>query len=446
MRSTFSITIIFMSLLLAVFGNAAVSADFGAAAQTENVWTLGAYNKHQGWPLTSPDGAVTVILSGGSDADFSSGAIELHGSSMYGGRSLVTGEGAIDMRGLVLAQGDRRIKVTALSIGPCFLYEKAGISAFYADHVVMVGYKAFARAKQLGEVSLSGTASVLPDGYSPTHPSIRCGVFSDCPALTNMTLSLPLLSIGSAAFAGTDKLAVDVADLVPKGVTNIGACAFLHAASLRGTLETTAVRSVGTRAFQNAGFDEIRLGCDVVLKEFPSGSSSGGKAYGVFTLCPNLTNLEIRAHGLVSLGNLNFGDSPVLRRAAFDAPLLESLGATRGCCNAMPSLEKIELNTPVLRRVGDSWPPFNASHRLREVVWRSEPPAPWVVKRIMKGVPAVANVAESGKKCVFRVPHDSESWKALASEFEGREAEFAPPGCLGVVFASSRKAWMIPID
>ncbi len=432
-----------MSLLLAVSGNAAVAADFGAAAQADNVWTLGAYRKNAGWPLTSPDGAVTVILSGGRDADFSSGAVELHGSSMYGGRSLVTGEGAIDMRGLVLAQGDRRIKVAALSIGPCFLYEKAGISAFYADNVVKVGYKAFARAKQLGEVSLEGTASVLPDGSSPTHPSIRCGVFSDCPALTNMTLSLPLLSIGSAAFAGTGKLAADVADLVPKGVTNIGTCAFLHASSIRGTLETTAVRSVGARAFQSAGFDEIRLGCDDSLKSFPSGGSSGGNAYGVFTQCPNLTNLEIRAHGLLSMGNLNFGDSPALRRAAFDAPKLESLGSTRGCCNGMPALERMEMNTPVLREVGESWPPFNASRRLCEVVWRSDAPSPAVVKRIMKGVPSVSNASEGGKKCIFRIPRGNESWKALASEFEGREAEFAPPGCLGVVFASSRKAWVV---
>ncbi len=417
--------------------------SLAVSVRADNVWTLGAYRKNAGWPLTSPDGAVTVFLSGGRDADFSSGAIELHGSTAYGGRSVVTGEGAIDLRGLVVAQGDRRIAVTSVAIGPCFLYEKDGITTFHAENVVKVGYKAFARAKQLGEVSLSGTATVLPDGSSPTHPSIRCGVFSDCPALTNMTLDLPLLSIGSAAFAGTGKLAADVADLVPKGVTNIGACAFLHAASLRGTLETTAIRAVGTRAFQSAGFDAIRLGCDDGLKEFPSGSSSGGKAYGVFTLCPNLTNLEIRAHGLVSLGNLNFGDSPALRRASFDAPLLESLGATRGCCNAMPALEVIELNTPVLRQVGDSWPPFNASHRLQVVIWRSDPPAPWVVKRVMKGVAPVANVAETGKKCVVRVPKGNKEWKALASEYEGREAEFAPQNCLGVVFASSRKAWMV---
>ena len=61
----------------------------------------------------------------------------------------------------------------------------------------------------------------------------------------------------------------------------------------------------------------------------------------------------------------------------------------------------------------------------------------------MKGVAPVSNVAETGKKCVLRVPRGNEKWKALASEYEGSEAEFAPPGCLGVVFASSRKAWMI---
>ena len=435
MKSMFDIHVFFAALFAVLVASMSASA--------ENVWTLGAYRKNAGWPLASPDGAVTVILSGARDADFSSGAIELHGSTMSGGRSVVAGEGAIDLRGLVIAQGDRRIKVTSVTIGPCFLLGKAGITAFHADNVVKVGLKSFARAKDLGEVSLEGTADTLPDGVAATHPSNRAGVFSDCPALTNLTLKLPLVSIGSVAFAGTSKLAVDVADLVPPGVTNIGTCAFLHAASLRGTLETTAIRSVGARAFQSAGFNEIRLGCSDALKEFPSGGASGGKAYGVFTLCPNLTNLEIRAHGLVSLGNLNFSDSPALRRAAFDAPQLESLGATRGCCNGLSALEKIELNTPALRRVGDSWPPFNASHRLKEVVWRSDPPPPAVVKRIMKGVAPVSNIAEAGKRCVLRVPRGNEEWKALASEYEGREAEFAPPGCLGVVFASSRKAWMV---
>jgi len=413
------------------------------AAQAENAWTLGAYEKHAGWPLTSPDGSVTVFLGGGPGADFSSGEVELCACENYGGRSRVRGSGEIDMRGLVIAQGGRRIPVVSLSIGRFFLIGKGGIRAFYADNVAKIGAKSFARAKDLGEVSISGTADNLPDGSSAMHPSNRAGVFSDCPALTNMTLSLPLASIGSVAFAGSSNLAGDVARLVPKGVTNIGACAFLHASSLRGTLETAAVRGVGARAFQSAGFDEIRLGCDDGLAEFPPGGASGGNAYGVFTLCPNLTNLEIRAGGLVSMGNLNFGDSPALRRFAADAPKLQSLGGTRGCCNGMPALEKVELNTPVLREVGDSWPPFNASRRIVEVAWRSDAPSPAVAKRIMTGVPAVSNAAAEGKKCVFRIPRGNESWKALASAFEGREAEFAPPGCIGVVFASSRKAWVV---
>ena len=413
------------------------------ASQAENVWTLGSYEKHVGWQLISPDGAVTVFLRGGSAADFSSGEVTLCACENYGGRSQVRGSGAIDMRGLVIAKGDRRISVKSLSIGSFFLLGKDGISAFYADNVAKIGVKSFAKAKDLGEVFISGTADILPDGSSAMHPSNRGGVFSDCPALTNMTLSLPLVSIGSVAFAGSSNLAGDVARLVPNGVTNIGACAFLHASSLRGTLETTAIRSVGARAFQSAGFDEIRLGCDEGLTEFPPGGASGGNAYGVFTLCPNLTNLEIHASGLVAMGNLNFGDSPALRRFAADAPKLQSLGGTRGCCNGMPVLEKVELNTPVLREVGDSWPPFNASRRIKEVVWRSDAPSPAVVKRIMKGVPSVSNASEDGKKCIFRIPRGNESWKALASEFEGREAEFAPPGCLGVVFASSRKAWVV---
>mgnify|MGYP000378786290 CR=1 FL=1 len=59
------------------------------------------------------------------------------------------------------------------------------------------------------------------------------------------------------------------------------------------------------------------------------------------------------------------------------------------------------------------------------------------------GGSTVANTAERPKSCIIRVKNSDGSWEALASEFEGIEKEFAPTNCVGVMFASSRKAWLI---
>ena len=314
-----------------VFACAALLAAAGVRA--ENVWTLGAYRPKAGWPLTSPDGSVTVLLDGGAKEDFASASVRLAKCI----ETNAPGGCVIDMRGMSVRRGETVTAVKDVSIGKQFLCGDGRVSAFFADKV----------------------------------------------------------------------------------------------------------SSVGVRAFHSSGALDIRIECLPTLVRFPDGMANNAGAAGVFTKCANLTNIEIRAAGLVSIGNANVANLPALRRIAIDAPRLESLGASRATFTALTALETVELNTPALREVGESWPPFNASHRLREVVWRSDPPSLGIVKRVLNGVAPVSNVAEAGKKCVLRVPAGNEAWKALASEYEGREAEFAPPGCLGVVFASSRKAWMV---
>lgn len=80
---------------------------------------------------------------------------------------------------------------------------------------------------------------------------------------------------------------------------------------------------------------------------------------------------------------------------------------------------------------------------LREVVWTGPAPRLAPFKRLFNGISPVANTAERPKSCIIRVKNSDGSWEALASEFEGVEKEFAPTDCVGVMFASSRKAWLI---
>lgn len=402
----------------------------------DNVWNVGTYEKRRGWPIVSEDGAKKLYIKCAPQTDYSSGVIELCalGSDI---------SGALDLRGLKLKSDKGIIEVKSLSIGKNLLRKNSAVSEFYADKVSSVGHCAFSRAEKLERVILSGSADTIPDGSYATHPGIRSGVFSDCPALKEVVLDLPLKHIGDAAFAGATNLSSDITKIVPRSIESIGTTAFWNCINLRGELVTDAVKAVGSRAFQRAGFDSISLGCDGSLKEFASGGSSGGISYGVFTSGPNLTNLEVRAAGLVSLGSNNFADIPNLKRAAFDAPKLEVMGETRGCCSGLKSLEVIEMNTPHLRVIGESWPPFNSTRSLKEVIWTGPAPRLGPFKRLFNGVRPVANTAEKAKPCVIRVKNSDGSWEALASEFEGVEAKFAPKNCVGVMFASSRKAWLI---
>ena len=402
----------------------------------ENVWNVGAFEKRKGWPIVSEDGTKKLYIKCAPQKDYTSGIITI--DSLGADVS-----GVLDLRDIKLKSSNGIVDIKSVSIGKDLLRKNASVTGFYANKVSSVGHCAFSRAEKLERVILSGSADTIPNGSYATHPGIRSGVFSDCPALKEVVLDLPLKHLGDAAFAGSTNLSCDVARIVPRNIESIGTTAFWDCRNLRGELVTDAVKSVGGRAFQRAGFDSISLGCDESLKEFASGGSSGGISYGVFTGGPNLTNLEVRAAGLVSLGSNNFSDIPNLKRAAFDAPKLEVMGETRGCCSGLKSLEIIEMNTPHLRVIGESWPPFNATRSLKEVVWTGPAPRLGPFKRLFNGVRPVANTAEKAKPCVIRVKNSDGSWEALASEFEGVEEKFAPKNCVGVMFASSRKAWLI---
>lgn len=405
-------------------------------ALADNIWSVGAFEKKRGWPVVSADGSKKLYIGCADKGDYTAGDIVLN--------SIVSEtEGVLDLRALTLNSPTGAVAVKSVAVGAEFLRKDNSITEFYADRVSSIGKYAFSGAQKLERVVLSGTADSIPDGKYPTHPSIRIGVFSDCPLLKEVVLNLPLKRIGDAAFAGSTNISSDVSQIVPRSIESIGKTAFWDCINIRGELVTDAVKSVGGRAFQRAGFDSIRLGCDDSLTEFESGGSSGGISYGVFTSGPNLTNLEVRASGLVSLGSNNFADIPNLKRVVFDAPKLEVLGETRGCCSGLKNLEVIEMNTKNLRVVGESWPPFNSARSLREVVWTGPAPRLAPFKRLFNGISPVANTAERPKSCIIRVKNSDGSWEALASEFEGVEKEFAPTNCVGVMFASSRKAWLI---
>ena len=422
---------------------AAALAVCALLAPGENLWTLGERDKRMGWALTSPDGSVTLRLGGDAPRDLAGGVANLVASLNAGGHSLVSGKGPVDLVDASVVVGGKTLPIREVRIGKAFLLGDDGVTSFRANNVSAVGAFAFCRAGALGEVSLEGSADALPDGSYATHSSIRKGVFSDCPALTNLTLALPVAYIGSAAFVGCTNLSSDVGRLFSDAVTNVGACAFAECGRLRGVFSTSAARAVGARAFSESGIEDIRLGCAECVRELPGGVSSGRCAYGVFTPMAALTNLEVRGSGLVSMGSCNIGHAPRLRTLAVAAPKLVSLGGSRACCRGLTALEVIDLETPSLRQVGDSWPPFRDARAVREVIWRGSPPPFSVLGRILRGVRPIPNTAQEGKRCILRVPADDESWAGLISPFELGEQAYAPPSCDGVLFASSRKAWVM---
>ena len=164
-------------------------------AMAGNVWTLGAYRAKEGWPLTSPDGAVTVLVRGGAGEDFSSGAVTLLGCI----ETNATGGCAIDMRGMAIKKGGSIVEVKEIAVGKQFLSGDGRISAFFADRV----------------------------------------------------------------------------------------------------------SAVGAKAFLSSGARDIRIECLPSLVRFPDGMANNAGAFGVFTKCANLTNIEIRAEGLVAVGTAN---------------------------------------------------------------------------------------------------------------------------------------------
>ena len=417
----------------------AVFAAMALPLVAENVWTLGECDRRQGWALTSPDGKVTLRLEGNAKADLAQGVARLKGDKT----SLVEGAGSVDLTGLRVKSAEGVFAVRSLRIGRGFLQDNDTVVSFKADNVDEIGAFAFCRARRRESVELSGSARVLPEGRYALHLTIRRGVFSDCVKLSDLTLSLPIDHIGSAAFVGCTNLSADVGSLFSHDVKNVGAAAFSGCANLRGTFAASAVKFVGMCAFENSGIEDIRLGCAPTLVKFAGDENSGKSGEGVFSPMPSLTNLEIRASSLLTIGASNLGHSPKLKRIVIDAPNLRSLGESRGSCRGLTALEILDLKTPMLSNVGTGWPPFHDARSLKEVVWRAKPPPFSVLKRIFNGVPCVLNSAKEGKKCIIRVPVEDEEWQGLISPFELCERDYAPSSCEGVLFASSRKAWVV---
>ncbi len=417
----------------------ALFAAMSFSLAAENVWTLGECDRRKGWALTSPDGKVTLRLDGNAKADLAQGVARLKGDKT----SLVEGAGSVDLTGLRVKSAEGVFAVRSLRIGRGFLQDNDTVVSFKADNVDEIGAFAFCRARRLESVKLSGSARVLPDGRYALHSTIRRGVFSDCVKLSDLTLSLPIDHIGSAAFVGCTNLSADVGSLFSHDVKNVGAAAFSGCANLRGTFAASAVKFVGMCAFENSGIEDIRLGCASTLVKFAGDENSGKSGEGVFSPMPSLTNLEIRASSLLTIGASNLGHSPKLKRIVIDAPNLRSLGESRGSCRGLTALEVLDLKTPMLSNVGTGWPPFHDARSLKEVVWRAKPPPFSVLKRIFNGVPCVLNSAKEGKKCIIRVPAEDVEWEGLISPFELCERDYAPPSCVGALFASSRKAWVV---
>ena len=220
------------------------------------------------------------------------------------------------------------------------------------------------------------------------------GTFNCCYYLTNLVLTAPnLKNLGSDTFQKCGRLAIDAAQLVPSGVTNIGNAVFYGCPLLTGVLDLPNVRNIDpSDAFRDCtGLTEIRLGS------------------------PDL--------GLVG------------RRAFQNTAKLQSI--TIGSTNKLFGV--------ALDSGNDTYPGSAAT--LTNITFYGPAPAQTNIDFLLGKVTANNKTTSSGAHgCVLRVSKHQNGWSALATDFENLEATAdKPAGCFGVYVTASgdRKAWLV---
>ena len=141
----------------------------------------------------------------------------------------------------------------------------------------------------------ASVTSKIADGYSDvveipstvTHndtvytvTGIGDYAFSDCKALTSVTLPSSLKKIGTYAFSDCESLTTVV---IPDNVTDIEESAFYRCTGLKSIVIPDLVKTVGTSAFS----------CCSNLSSVVIGKSVTMFGYGVFSWCTSLTSIVI---------------------------------------------------------------------------------------------------------------------------------------------------------
>ena len=123
---------------------------------------------------------------------------------------------------------------------------------------------------------------------------IAPSAFSNCSALTSITIPNSVTSIGNAAFDGCSSLS---SITIPNGVTSIGSYAFYNCSSLTSITIPNSVTSIGNAAFYNCS--------SLTSITIPNSVTSIGK--GTFWGCSSLTSITI-PNGVTSIGHRTFED------------------------------------------------------------------------------------------------------------------------------------------
>jgi hypothetical protein len=107
-----------------------------------------------------------------------------------------------------------------------------------------IGGNAFWRDKNITEVVIPGTVTVIEDGIAGSGG----GAFRECSRLISVTLPAALTKIGDGAFAGCSRLS---SITIPGGVTTIGEAAFADCDGFTSIVIPEGVKTIGPGAFRD---------------------------------------------------------------------------------------------------------------------------------------------------------------------------------------------------
>lgn len=207
---------------------------------------------------------------------------------------ILAGGGVLDLRGsLGIYDGvDYRLKKFTLHA----FQKYPDLVELHVDGVISLGGGMLWACPNLETVSISGTATTIPDS-----PWDYQGTFASCSKLHTMTLDLPgLTSIGSKAFFNDSALVADIATLCPPTVTKVGHLAFLECRNLYGHLRLDNVESLASQCFEHcSSIQELTLASET-LTEIPG--ESYGSNRGLFHGCTSLTNITMNCPNLTVIG------------------------------------------------------------------------------------------------------------------------------------------------
>jgi hypothetical protein len=141
--------------------------------------------------------------------------------------------------------------------------------------VTSIGELAFTRSG-LTSITIPGSVKVIT---GVIRNEGVYGVFAACTALTSVTLSEGVTSIGDTAFFGCTKLA---SVIIPDSVTSIGEQAFALCSGLASITIPASVTSIGQQAFSHSGLTSVII---------PEGVTSIDRH--AFSECAGLTSVTI---------------------------------------------------------------------------------------------------------------------------------------------------------